>query len=168
MGCQICQGCKWRSASKVIVSRSQAPTAICKGSGWYGGLAVSTNPGPFTAFRAAAAAAPAVTTGRSVGPVVDIAAVPAGANRHGDALDNAAMVVAGRVHAVVDGKVPANQVGSHGGVFARQCLGLPDGVGLVFPVIHAHDARVARGSAKWLVKRLRPAATSAETYMTKQ
>ena len=139
--------------------------AIGKSSGWYSELGVSTDLVPVITFRAATTAVPAITTARAVGSIVGVAAAPAFANRHGDALDNAAVVVAGGIHAIIDGEVSANQVRAHGSVFARQRLVLADGVCLVFPVIHAHDAREARGRPKGLVKRLRPTAASAKTCL---
>lgn len=53
------------------------------------------------------------------------------------------MVMAGGIHAVVDGEVAADEIGAHGGVFAGQGLGFVDYVGLVFAVVDADDAGVA-------------------------
>lgn len=53
------------------------------------------------------------------------------------------MVMAGRVHAVVDREVPADQISSHGGLFAGQEFGLADFIGLVFTVIDPDDTSVS-------------------------
>lgn len=52
------------------------------------------------------------------------------------------MVNTGRVHAIVDGEIPANQIGAHGGVFAGHNLGLVDFVALVLAVVDAYHAGV--------------------------
>lgn len=53
------------------------------------------------------------------------------------------MVMAGRVHAVVDGEVSADQISSHGGLFAGEEFGLADFIGLVLAVIDPDDAGVS-------------------------
>lgn len=104
-----------------------------------------------------------VATGRGIGVVVPVAAVASSANCDGDTLYNAPMVVASRIHAVVDGEVAADQIGAHGGILARQNVVLKDGVGLVFAVVDADDAGIPACASKRLIERLRPAATSTET-----
>lgn len=67
---------------------------------------------------------------------------PAGANSDGDSLGNTAVVDTGRVHAVIDRKIPTDQIGAHGGVFARHGLGFVDFVGLVLAVVDPNHAGV--------------------------
>lgn len=53
------------------------------------------------------------------------------------------MVMAGRVHAVVDGEIAANEIGAHRCVLLGQSLRFVDGVSLIFAVIDANDTSVA-------------------------
>lgn len=73
--------------------------------------------------------------------------------------------MAGRVHAVVDGEVPADQISSHGSLFAGQEFGLADFIGLVFAVIDPDDAGVScAGATVYLfVKGLWPTTTATKT-----
>ncbi len=72
--------------------------------------------------------------------------------------------MAGGVHAVVDGKVLADEVGAHGGVFAGEKLALVEGVGLVFAVVDAGDAGVAGAGAVGLVHGLGPLAAATQIW----
>jgi len=81
------------------------------------------------------------TTDRGISIVI-AARLAARANGNRDALHGAAVFVATRIHAVVDGEIAADQVCAHGGVFARQCFGFVDGIRLVFAVVDSRYACV--------------------------
>lgn len=72
------------------------------------------------------------------------------------------MFQTGRVHAVVDGEIAADQVRAHGGVFAGLRLGRTDCVGDVFAVVDADDACVAFWGAVGFVGWFGPVAAAAE------
>ncbi|RHZ44718.1 uncharacterized protein CDV56_102760 [Aspergillus thermomutatus] len=61
----------------------------------------------------AAPTAPALSARRGIS-IVDVAALPARTNGHRDPLYDAPVVMARRIHAVVDGEVPTNQIRPHG------------------------------------------------------
>ncbi|RLL94274.1 hypothetical protein CFD26_103533 [Aspergillus turcosus] len=75
--------------------------------------------------------------------IVEVAALPARTNGHWDALYDTPVVMASRIHAVVDGKVPTNQVRTHGRILTGKGLGFAYGIRLVFAVVNAHNAGVS-------------------------
>lgn len=113
----------------------------------------------------ATSAASALAAGRDV-RVVPIARPAAGADRDRNALHHAAVVMARRVHAVVDGEVATDEIRPHGGALPRQGLVLADNVRLVLAVVDAHSARVSGRAVVQFVQRFWPAPASAETYTT--
>ena len=64
-----------------------------------------------------------------------------------DTLHDAPVVVANRVHSIVDREVPTDQVRAHGGVFPRQCLGAKMPICLIFAVVDRDDTSVPGGGA---------------------
>ena len=70
--------------------------------------------------------------------------------------------MAWRVHAIIDGEIPADQVGTHGSVLSGQDLGFIGCAGLVLAVIDAGNAGVADPGTIGFVDRLGPLATSAQ------
>jgi hypothetical protein len=117
------------------------------------------------AITAVWAAAPAVipTTASRVGDGIAVHHVcwpSAGIGGHGKPLNNAVCKTSG-VHSVIDREVAADQIGSHGGVFPGQGLGLVHRVGLVFAVVDADGTAVPRGRSVALVQRVWPAPSAA-------
>ncbi|KAG2027151.1 hypothetical protein GB937_000889 [Aspergillus fischeri] len=86
--------------------------------------------------------APALSTRRGIS-IVKIAALPARTNSHRDPLYDTPVVMARRIHAVVDGEVPTNQVRPHGRILTGKGLGFAYGICLVFAVVDAHNAGVS-------------------------
>ncbi len=105
------------------------------------GLAATGIAGP-SATVVAPGAAPATAT--TTAGVVGVGAVSAGADGHREPLHHRSVLVASRVHAIVGGEVQADHVSSHGRVLASQAVGFVQGVGLIFAVVDAHGAGVAR------------------------
>ena len=103
----------------------------------------------------AAAVAIAATTRRGVAAL----AATAGVDGSREPLDDA---VAGE-HAAVDGEVPADHKGTHGGVFLRQDIGLVCKVRLVLTPVYKDKASEAIGVSVQLVGGIRPTSTSAKT-----
>lgn len=85
----------------------------------------------------------------------------------GNSLHHPAMSMARRVHSIVDGKVPTQQVGPHGSIFPGQRITRKVGVGLIFPVVHRHHASIATRGAVGLILRMRPAPTVTKPCITK-
>lgn len=130
-------------------------------------VAFGAAPAASTTSAAGAAAGSISIVAITVAVAVAIAvavSLPPRANGDREALEHPAVVMAGRVHAIVDGEVAADHVRAHGGVLLGQLLGFADGVGLVFAVVDAHDAGVAIGTRVGFVERVRPAATAAEAW----
>ena len=117
------------------------------------------------AARAAATAGVAAVAARAR----VIPRVAAGADGHGQALeDGAALLVPGRIHAVVDGEVAADEVSTHGGVLPRHRLALVEAVGLVLAMVDPDPAAVLpRRRLTGLIQRIRPVAPAAETCRSK-
>lgn len=92
----------------------------------------------------ATSAAPTTTTAAERGiRVIITAGLTSRADGNRDSLHNAAMVVARRVHTVVDGEIAANQVRAHSGTFAGEDLGFIGHVCLILAVVYANHACVA-------------------------
>lgn len=66
-----------------------------------------------------------------------------------------------RIHAIIDRKITADQVCTHGSVFTGQDLRFISGAGLVLAVVDAGNAGIAESRAIGFVGRLGPLATSA-------
>ncbi|KAL1969551.1 hypothetical protein VTN77DRAFT_8989 [Rasamsonia byssochlamydoides] len=158
-----------------VIDRSKATAAVGKSSCWDSRMSTTTH--STTSVVAFGTTTPPAsnttpsTGGRrrrrsSIGVVTNITTglCPPRANSDGDPLQHPAVVMASRVHAIVDREVAADQVRAHGGVFLRHLLRLADGVGLVFAVVDAHDAGVPCGTRVGFVERVWPAATAAETW----
>ena len=107
--------------------------------------------------------ATASTTGRKIG-ILGIHASPFGSDSNRYALQHASLLVSRRVHAIIDGKVTTNQVGTHGSVFTCQDFRFVRCACLVFAVIDAGNASIAGPGAVGLVHGLRPLAASAQIY----
>jgi len=120
----------------------------------------------FMALRAAAST-PAPFTRRCIS-IIGVPTSPSRANRYRDTLHDSSVVMASRVHAIVDGEITTNQVRAHCRVLAGKHLCLADSVCLVFAIIDAHHAGVASGTGVSFVQRVRPAAASAETCIKKR
>lgn len=86
--------------------------------------------------------APAFATRRGIS-IVKIAALAARTNSHRDPLHDTPVVMARRIHAVVDGEVSTNQVRPHGRILTGKGLGFADGICLVFAIVDAHNAGVS-------------------------
>lgn len=108
-------------------------------------------------FRAASSAQTASAL-RATGARVPIAP---GADGDGNALDDASVVVTNRVHAVVDGKIAANEISAHRGVFTRQGIRFVVGVGLVLAVIDPHHTLEASTRGVGFVEGVRPTSSPA-------
>jgi hypothetical protein len=93
-------------------------------------------------------------------------AMAAGTNCDGNSLYNPSMVVANRVHSVVDRKVPADQVSSHSGMLLGQRRGGIVFVRLIFAVVHPNNASISGGRGIGAVVWIWPMAAVAETYKT--
>lgn len=106
-------------------------------------------------------AAPATTTPARIGIVVPTR-LTARANRDRNPLHDATVVVARGVHAVVDGEIATDEIGAHGGALAGQDLGGTDHVCLIFAVVDADNARIARWGDNGLIRRFWPTAAAAE------
>ena len=78
----------------------------------------------------------------AAGPVRVRVPIPSGPNGNGNALYDTAVVMANRIHAIVDREIAANQVRPHGRVFLRQFIRFVVCVGLVFSVVYSDDAFV--------------------------
>lgn len=70
--------------------------------------------------------------------------------------------MARRIHAVVDGEVAADQVGSHGRALAGERLIAADIVGSVLAVVDPHGAGVSAVAYVCVVDWFRPIAPTAE------
>lgn len=86
------------------------------------------------------------------------------ANGNRNTLYRAAMFVATRVHAVIDGEVAADQIGAHGCIFARQGLGFVDDIRLVFAVVDPRNACVPSCCGVSFVGWFWPAAAATEAW----
>ena len=100
-------------------------------------------------------------TGRRIGVVAETA-LPTRPNSHRNTLDDAAVVVANGVHAVVDGEVATDEIRAHRGVLTCQRLGLTHCVRLVLAVVDAHDAGESCSVGVGFVEGFGPAAPAAE------
>ena len=67
-----------------------------------------------------------------------------------------------RIHAIVDRKVAADQVGTHGGVFTSEEIASIGGIRLVFTVVDPSHANIPSACAIALIVRLWPLAPSTE------
>lgn len=83
-------------------------------------------------------------------------------NRNGHPLQDSAVVMTSRIHAVVHREIPANQIRAHGSVLAGHYFRLADWVGLVFAVIHADYAGEARGALEGVIVWFWPVSAFAE------
>jgi hypothetical protein len=110
----------------------------------------------------AAPTASALSARRGIS-IVKVAALPARTNGHRDALYDTPVVMARRIHAVVDGEVPTNQVRTHGRILTGKGLGFAYGIRLIFAVVDAHNAGVPACSCVRFVQRFWPAAASTKT-----
>ena len=79
-------------------------------------------------------------------------------------MQHVAVLVAGRVHAITDGEVAADEVSPHGCVFAGEDFVLIGGVGMIFAVVDANDAFDAGSGIVRLVHGLWPLSTLAKTW----
>jgi hypothetical protein len=66
-------------------------------------------------------------------------------NGSGNSLHNSSVVMANRILAIVDGKVAADEVGSHGGILLGQVLCGIVCIRLVFAVVHCDDTSISSG-----------------------
>jgi hypothetical protein len=137
------------------------PAAEGECPGWAQSLPVETEPAPFMAFWATPTA-PALSTRRGIS-IVKIAVLPARTNSHRDPLYDTPVVMARRIHAVVDGEVPTDQVRPHGRILTGKGLGFAHGICLVFAVVDTHNAGVSACTCVGLVLRFWPAAASTKT-----
>jgi hypothetical protein len=147
------------------VVRLTSATGVGEGSRWAGRSSITANTTIFIAFWATTTA-PASPTGGRIG-VIAVSTPPSSANGNGNTLDYSSMVMANRIHSVVNRKVTTDEIRAHRGVLTGKCLCLADDISLVFAVINAHHASVASWTRVGLVVWVRPATPSAETYMDK-
>lgn len=69
-----------------------------------------------------------------------------------------------RVHAVIDGEVAADQVGTHGGALARKRLVTADTVCSVLAVVDPHGACISAVAYVGVVDWFGPVAAAAEAW----
>lgn len=119
---------------------------------------------PGTPKAAGAASSTAATAGGGCIRILSIHASPFRSNGNRYPLQNASLLVAWGVHAIIDREVPADQVGTHGRVLSGQDLGFIGCAGLVLAVIDAGNAGIADPGTIGFVDRLGPLATSAQVY----
>jgi hypothetical protein len=127
--------------------------------------ALTASPSQSTPLMTLRAAPTTATTSTRRGiALIAVARSPPRANRNGDTLHNSAMVMASRIHPIIDREVAADQVRAHRCVLACHDFVFADRVGLVFAVVDA-DHRCEPGCAtECIVVRLRPTPALAETY----
>ena len=77
---------------------------------------------PGASKAAGAASSTAATAGGGCIRILSIHASPFRSNGDWDPLQHASLLVAGGVHAIIDGEIPADQVGTHGSVLSGQDL----------------------------------------------
>lgn len=100
---------------------------------------------------ASTASAPIATRG-GIG-VLGIDTPPFPANSHRKSLQDCPGVVAGRIHSVIDGKVPADQISTHGRVLTGKHFACVGGVRLIFPVIDTrHTGKASTGAIGFVVR----------------
>jgi hypothetical protein len=71
--------------------------------------------------------------------------------------------MANRIHAIVDRKVAADEVSSHGGILLGQVLGRIVCICLIFAVVHGDDTSISSGRGIGAIVWVRPAAPLAKT-----
>lgn len=100
---------------------------------------------------ASTASAPVATRG-GIG-ILGIDAPPFPANSHRKSLQNGPRIVAGRIHSVIDGKVPADQISTHGRVLTRKHFACVRCVRLIFPVVDTrHTGKASTGAIGFVVR----------------
>ena len=77
--------------------------------------------------------------------------------------DTAVALMSRRILALVDGKVTADEVSTHGGLFSGQCFRLADSVRLIFAMVDSHRTAVPGRCLIELVSRVGPLTSTAET-----
>lgn len=82
--------------------------------------------------------------------------VAACADRNRYALHDASVVMASRIHPIVNGKVPAYQVSSHRSILLGKRLGRIIRVGLIFAIVHSDNTPVSGGRAVGAIMWTRP------------
>jgi hypothetical protein len=137
-------------------------TAVGKSSGLDVLVSITAHSASLIALRATAAAPTPSTTGGSI-RIVAIASLSPLANGDWDALQDSAVVMASRVHSVVEGEISAYQIRAHSSVLLSHFLRVADGVRLIFAIVDAHNTGVACRRRVGFVQGIRPAATAAET-----
>jgi hypothetical protein len=135
-------------------------------------MVVTASQSATVTLRAAAAASSSITIIGCVG-VIAAAAVATvarvagllSASTNGDrhALGNATVIVTSRILSIVEGKVSADQVSPHGGIFLSKNFILTNGVCLVLSVVHPDNASIARRTRERFIGWFRPAAATAQT-----
>jgi len=91
----------------------------------------------FIAPRTATPTATTTTRGRAFS-VIGIETPSLGTNSNRHTLKNATLIMAGRVFAIVDREVAADQVSTHGSVLVGQDFALIGGICVIFAVVDPH------------------------------
>ena len=129
-----------------------------------GGFCRGSDPGWKDSHGWTTLSAPAPAAGRSVRSVIIIAVGPAAltSNCHWSPLCGAAILVPWK-HAIIDGKVAADQVRSHGGIFHSKTLILVASIRLVFAIVDSYHTPDAIPSHDRLISWFRPLSALAKT-----
>jgi hypothetical protein len=123
--------CKSTSSTTPIGQHATRPTTTTHAA------LIAIDPGGFIAPRTATPTATTTTRGRAFS-VIGIEAPSLGTNSNRHTLKNATLIMAGRVFAIVDREVAADQVSTHGSVLVGQDFALIGGIGMIFAVVDPH------------------------------
>lgn len=113
-----------------------------------------------TSWAAPTTSAPAASRGIQI---LGINASPFRSNGYWQSLQNCSLVVAGRIHAIVDGKIAADQVSAHGCVLASKQLASIGCISLIFAVVDTSHTSEAGARAVELIMRFGPLPAAAQT-----
>lgn len=150
-----------KTGSAPLICTNVSTAAVARRGRGGGGFA-----GPSAIGIQATVAVPGACSATGAGAIVLVGRAsvpPPTTDSYRQALDNTALAwPLTRVHAIIDGEIAADHVGTSGSGILRQFVGFVFNIRGVFPVVHSHSASVAIASAEGLEEGLWPIAALAK------